>query len=107
VIDLVEKGAYIQVHYPALAGPVIPLRRSHGVVGTATGAESVAVRAERFIQARTRDLPQRLLDHPILYGRDPEQAFATGGFGDTHTTHRARYVLPCLEFGHYRRAVTP
>jgi hypothetical protein len=69
VVDVIEKGADIQINHPTFPFLEITLCRPHGIVRTASRPKSIAVITETPVHAGAQMLTHCLLDDPVLYAR--------------------------------------
>lgn len=92
VVDLVEEAFQVDVHHPAFALLHITPGGIHRVVGAALGTKAVAVLAHLVVEGRAHDLVQRLLDQPVLYGRDAQPSASAVGLRYLDRAHRRRLI---------------
>jgi hypothetical protein len=74
VVDSVEELLQIKIDHETLAGPHIPLRGLHRLMGVATRAKGVTRLGESGLEDRLHNLQQCLLDQSIHQRRYPEHA---------------------------------
>ena len=96
----------VQIDDPVPAAPDHVLtRRSHGVVGTASRSEPVAVFAEPRVEDLLQRLQQQLLDESVQHRGDSQAAHPAVGLRDLHPFHRGHRVGPVQQFGSDSRPV--
>ena len=88
VLDIVKELRQVQIDGDAVAGLDVALYLPERFVGRAARSEAEARCRKVGIEDRREYLRDGLLDHPIGYGRDPQQPLAPARFRDRNPSHR-------------------
>lgn len=101
MIDTVKELLQVNVHDNCLALADVFLRLGYGLIGRASGTESVASVAERSVPLRLEYLQGRLLDEPVKCRWFTKLASSAIRFRDGYALYRAWFILTGYELFPY------